>query len=97
MKTIITRLRRLEERAAARFQVPDWVPILVEKQRRRAEANGLVYQEPWRDPELYANGRRPTWAQVLQSHQARRCRESERAALAAGEGDKEQLQDVRTP
>ena len=73
MKTIVRRLSRLEERAANHeIGGPNWVEILMEKQRRRAEADGLPYKEPWLDPKLYANGRRPTWAQVLQSHQARR-------------------------
>jgi hypothetical protein len=72
MKAIIRRLSRLEERAHHEIATPNWVAVLIERQRRRAEANGLPYQEPWRDPKLYENGRRPTWAAVLRSHQARR-------------------------
>ena len=73
MRTIIRRLHRLEQRVADRdADGPSWVQVLIEKQRRRVEAKGLSYEEPWRDPKLYENGRRPSWAEVLQSLQARR-------------------------
>jgi len=89
MKIIITRLRRLEERVANHETGPSWALILREKQRQRAEANGLPYKEPWRDPELYENGRWPTWAEVLRSHQARRCRESQATGGAAAQAAEE--------
>jgi hypothetical protein len=79
MKAIIRRLARLEERRHSELAAPNWAAILVERQRRRAEKNGLPYKEPWRDPKLYENGRRPTCAQVLRSHQERRRLEAERS------------------
>jgi hypothetical protein len=80
MRTIFRRLQRLEEKVANHeIAGPNWVDILRERQRRRAEANGLPYEEPWRDPTLYENGKRPTWAQVLRSHRAHCCAEAESA------------------
>jgi hypothetical protein len=86
MKTIIRRLRQLEEKAANQeIGGPNPVDVLRERRRRRAEASGVPYEEPMRDPKLYENGRRPTWAEVLRSHRARRCAEaqSRRAEEAA--------------
>ena len=76
MKTIVRRLRKLEEKAASRaFIVAGWVSVLRERRRRRAEAAGVAYVEPVRvpiDPALFAKGRWPSWAEVLRSHRARR-------------------------
>lgn len=50
MRAFIRRLQRLEETfmPTADYQSPPWVYILMERQRRRAEANGVPYEEPWR-------------------------------------------------
>ena len=76
MKAILQRLRKLEEKAAPRtFIEPGWVSVLRERRRRRAEAAGEGYVEPARvptDPALFANGRWPSWAEVLRSHRAQR-------------------------
>jgi hypothetical protein len=84
MKAIIRRLARLEERAHHEIATPNWVAILIERQRRRAEANGVPYKEPTRDPKLYENGRRPTWAAVLRRQQDRRRLESQRSSGSNG-------------
>jgi hypothetical protein len=75
MKLITKRISRLENRVASReFQGPSWGEVLRERLRRRL---GPAYQEPPPlDPALYANGRRPTWAEVLRSARARRHAES---------------------
>ena len=75
MKTIIRRLRKLEEKVANHeIGCPSWVDVLRERRRRRLEAAGLPYEEP---PKLYENGKIPTWADVLRSHRAHRCAEIE--------------------
>jgi hypothetical protein len=66
MKTLLRRLRKLEEKAAPRaFIEPAWIGILRERRRRRAEAAGEPYVEPLlrepMDPVLFANGRWPSW------------------------------------
>ena len=72
MRTLIRRLRKLEQKAAPRaFIEPGWVGVLRERRRRRAEAAGVAYVEPARlpmDAGLFANGRWPSWAEVLRSH-----------------------------
>jgi hypothetical protein len=74
MKTIIRRLQKLEEKVANHeIGGPSCADILRERRRRRLEAMGLPYEEPSHDPKLYENGNRPTWADVLRSHRARRC------------------------
>ena len=76
MRTLIRRLRKLEERAAPQSLVePAWLGLLRERRRRRAAAAGEPYVEPLRepmDPFLFANGRWPSWAEVLRAHRARR-------------------------
>ena len=80
MKLITKRLCRLESRVVSReFQGPSAVEILRERRRRCSEASGLPYVERPLDPALYANGRPPTWAEVLRSARARRHAESLRA------------------
>jgi hypothetical protein len=82
MRTLIRRLRKLEERGAPQVLVePGWLGLLRERRRRRAEAAGEPYIEQLRvpiDPALFANGRWPTWAEVLRSHRARRSSELRR-------------------
>ena len=77
MRTIVRRLCQLEEKVNRQIAVLGWVEVLRERQRRRAEAEGRPYEEPVRDPKLYENGRRPTWAEVLRSHRARRCADAQ--------------------
>jgi hypothetical protein len=73
-KLITKRLRRLENPVASgEVQGPSAADILRARRRRRLEAAGLPYEEPRVDPAFYANGRRPTWAEVLRSARARRC------------------------
>jgi hypothetical protein len=80
MKAVIRRLCRLEERVAPPEVVePSSVAVMRERQRRRAEAEGIPYVEPVREPLVLANGRYPTWAEVMRAHRARRCAESQRA------------------
>ena len=80
MRTIVRRLCQLEEKVNREIAVAGWVEVLRERRRRRFEASGLQYQEPVRDPKFYENGRRPTWAEVLRSHRARRCAEAQAQA-----------------
>jgi hypothetical protein len=53
------------------FGQPSWVDALIEKQRRRREAEGHPLAEP-PEPAYDERGGRRTWADVLQSCQARR-------------------------
>ena len=88
MKFINKRICLLEKRVANHeIGGPSAVEILRERRRRRAEASGLPYVERPLDPALFADGRRPTWAEVLRSARARRCvnAEAERAATAVPE------------
>ena len=85
MKTIFRRLRLLEEKVANHeFRAPNPVDVLLERRRRRAEANGLTYKEPVRDPIPYVNGKCPTWAAILRFRRSHRTAEavSRRAAEA---------------
>ena len=73
MRTMAKRLRILENRLAPQeiggVTIADTVRA---RRRRRCQESGLPYQEPTRDPILYANGRRPTLAEILRSRRARR-------------------------
>jgi hypothetical protein len=78
MKAIFRRLRQLEEKVSNHeIGGPSIADVLRERKRRRLEAMGMPYEEPWRDPKLYENGRCPTAAEVLRSHRAHRCAEAE--------------------
>jgi hypothetical protein len=51
-------IRKLEAPNAVREVVaPGWVAVMRERQRRRAEAEGLPYVVPVREPLVLANGR----------------------------------------
>jgi hypothetical protein len=78
MKTIIRRLQQLEDKVV-RHEIggPSCVDILRERQRRRAEADGVPYVEPVRDPIPHVNGRCPTWAEVLRYRRSQRTAETE--------------------
>ena len=67
--------RRLSWKETAEAFRTSWDKVRdAERLRRRL---GPAYQEPPPlDPALYANGRRPTWAEVLRSARARRHAES---------------------
>jgi hypothetical protein len=73
MKLITRRIRLLKNRVASHeIGGPSPVEVLRERRRRRLEASGLPYEEPALDPLLIANGRRPTYAEILRSVRARR-------------------------
>jgi hypothetical protein len=96
MKAIIRRLRLLEERvASSNFNGPNWVDVLIERQRRRREASGLPPEELPVEPLLDERGRPRTWADVLASCQARRCAESKRAQEAARVAELEQAEPTK--
>jgi hypothetical protein len=83
----MTSLQRRIHKLEAPFAVhevaePSWVAVMRERQRRRAEAEGRPYVEPLRELLVIANGRCPTWAEVMRAHRARRCAESRRAETA---------------
>ena len=73
MKTIFRRLQQLEDKVA-RHEIggPSWGDILRERRRRHAEADGVPYVEPVRDPIPLVNGRSPTWAEVLRYRRSQR-------------------------
>ena len=78
MKMIFRRLQKLEEKVANHeLGGPNCVDILRERRRRRAEADGLPYEEPVRDPIPYVNGRCPTWVEVMRYRRSQRTAEAE--------------------
>ena len=73
MKAVARRLRILEDRLAPQdIGGATIADTLRARRRRRCQESGLPYQEPTRDPILYANGRRPTLAEILRNRRARR-------------------------
>ena len=86
MKTIIRRLQLLEGKVANHeIGGPSWADILRERRRRRAEADGVPYVEPVRDPIPLVNGRSPTWAEVLRYRRSQRTAEAQSQRVAEEE------------
>jgi hypothetical protein len=78
VKPIFKRLQVLEEKVANHeLGGPSGIDILRERRRRRAEANGVPYVEPPRDPKLNENGRSLGWAEILRNARTRRCAEAQ--------------------
>jgi hypothetical protein len=95
MKLITKRLCRLEKRVANHeIGKPSAAEILRERRRRRAQVSGLPYGEHQPDPALYADGRRPTWAEILRSARALRRVNAEAERAATPERD---TLNIRTP
>jgi hypothetical protein len=82
MKTIISRLRRLEERVAdPNFGGPSPAEVLWERRRRRLEAEGLPFEERPPEPGFHTHGSGVLDAEVLLNARARRWAESQRAEV----------------
>ena len=79
MRSLTRRLRRLEERfaPAADRESERLVNTLLERRRRRLEAEGVRYEEPVYEPVPYVYGRAPTWAEVLRHRRSQHCAEAE--------------------
>jgi len=78
MTSLQRRIRKLEAPFAVHEVVEaSWVAVMRERQRRRAEAEGRPYVEPVREPLVNANGRCPTWAEVMRARRAHRAKTEE--------------------
>ena len=82
MKTIIGRLRRLEQMSGgSNSGGTSPAEVLWERRRRRFEAEGLPFEDRPPEPGFYAHGSGVLDAEVLRNARARRCAESQRAEV----------------
>jgi hypothetical protein len=80
MRTIITRLRRLEEKFTPTDESERWVDELIERRRARSEAEGEPYEES-DEPLFNADGTIPrTWADILRAARAQRAKNASQPA-----------------
>jgi hypothetical protein len=78
MTSLQRRLRKLEAHVAVQeVVVPEWVAVMRERRRRRAEAEGRTYMEPTREPLVVENPN--DWAEVMRACRGRRAAEVQRA------------------